>query len=248
MARPQADGYDIGVILDLAHTQYDYLKRFPIEGAATMFGDCVTLRDSSKPYAPYIKPAPHDHRNIAKAASVIESAWPEMHAQIAEGLEWFEPLIDENFPDDDQMGGCTSGTSCDGFGGICVTVQGVVGCAEGIVHEFGHMKLHAMGVHLLDWSNIVGNDPSELFESPIRKDITRPMGAVLQAQYSYIHVLHLDLALRRLGIEAPMLDLNHDRMRAGKATLDQHFRAGANGEDFMRGLNEWTEELFADYA
>lgn len=248
MARPQLDGSDTSAILQLAHEQYGYVKRFPIDGQATAFAESVVVCAPTTPYAPYLIAAPFDHRNIARAASLIERAWPELHAQIAEALGWFEPLIDTRFPDDDNMQGCTSGGSCAGFGGICVTAQSPVGLAEGIVHEFGHIKLHAMGVHLLDWTNIVGNDPSELFESPIRKDIARPMGAVLQAQYSYIHVLHLDLALARLDVAAPMLELNHTRMVGGKATLDKHFRPGPNGAEFMAGLTEWTEALFAEHG
>lgn len=249
MARPQADGYDTERILELAREQYGYIKRFPIEGEASTFGDSVVVRDPKTAYAPYLISAPHDHRNIAAAAELIQRAWPEMHAQIAEALGWLEPMIDTNFPDDDQMQGCTSGNSCDGFGGICVTVQGPIGAAEGIVHEFGHIKLHAMGVHLLDWDDmIVGNYFDELYDSPIRKDVARPMGAVLQAQYSYIHVLHLDLALKRIGVTAGMLDLNHERMQAGRRTLDEFFRPGVQGANFINGLNEWTDTLFAEYS
>ena len=246
MARPQLDGYDTLIFLDLARERYGFVKESPGREPAT-FGGAVAVRAPATPYAPYLVPAPADHRNVEGAASVIERAWPEQFKQLADALGWFEPLLDTNFPDDDMMQGCTSGNSAK-YGGVCITVQSPIGAAEGIVHEFGHMKLHAMGVNLMDWTNIVGNAPEELFDSPIRKDIKRPMGAVLQAQYSYIHVLHLDLALRRIGETPAMLDLNYQRMKAGKATLDEHFRPGPNGEEFMLGLNEWTLELFAEYA
>ena len=53
---------------------------------------------------------------------------------------------------------------------------------------------------------IVGNDPAQRHVSPIVKDRTRPMTAVLHAQYSYVHVTALDLHMleaERAGGKTP---------------------------------------------
>jgi hypothetical protein len=248
MPRPQADGYDSLQIAQLAHAMYGVLPRAEYEfdfNGPSMFGRRVPL--VHLPHAPSatLQNAPLDHPNIARGERVLQ-LWPEMYEQCGVLLTSIRPLINDarmlDAPDGDHGAGCSCGNT-DRFGGIESTVHGGLGFAEGIVHELGHWKLHAMGVHLEDWSHLVANSPSELFESPIRKDKARPMGACIQAQYSYLHVLELNIIAQSNGIVAGMLQLNRDRMRAGRETLRQWTPTPGAGEQFAAAMDAWTIEL-----
>jgi HEXXH motif-containing protein len=111
-----------------------------------------------------------------------------------------------------------------------------------------HQKLRVLGVSFESATSIVGNDPRNLYVSPIIKDRLRPMTAVLHAQYSYVHVTALDIRIleaehdpcrceaigRRLGV-------NLARIKEGLETLRNHLDPGRHGEEFMRGMFAWTE-------
>lgn len=150
------------------------------------------------------------------------------------------------------------GCTCGGVAGkpfeIYSTVYDPLGFLEGIVHEFAHWKLHTLGVHLMSWSReFLANDFEALYESPIRKDIERPMAAVVHAHYSYLHVI--EVGLRR--IEQPVNDFpdipgyrdglrtNLGRMIEGHGTLAECVEPGPLGRDFFRNLGLWGLDVIA---
>jgi HEXXH motif-containing protein len=246
LPRPRADGYDTRAVAALAAQAYGFVKRIPEPGQPSMFDGKVALVHYAHDPAPGLTNARFNHPNIARADDLLRQCWPEMHAQCGELLQEIWPLRDARFPDDgeDYGAGCSCGNTAH-FGGIEVTVSGALGLAEGIVHELGHWKLHAMGVHLEGWTNLVANGVDELFESPIRKDKPRPMGACIQAQYSYLHVLELNIRATRAGRCCEMLDVNRRRMAAGRETL-RAWRPDANGGPFASAMDEWTAELLRE--
>jgi HEXXH motif-containing protein len=245
MAKPQADQYDTKVLLSLHEPGHELRDATPEEGSPTCFNGRVLLRSPRNSYSDELVAAPLDHPSIKKAEDLLQTVWPEMFEQIATILDVFEPILDKRFPDNDTMSGCCCGGTSS-FGGVYSTVNGSLGLAEGIVHEVGHMKLHAMGVHLMDWSRLVGNSPEARYASPIRKDITRPMGAVLQAQYSYIHVLEFNVRAHQAGVKCGMFRDHFRRMKDGRLTLQEHYQGTVpEGVAFMAGLDAWTVDLFA---
>jgi HEXXH motif-containing protein len=151
--------------------------------------------------------------------------------------------------------GCCCGNYHDDFGWIYVTADDPWGFAEGIVHEMAHWKLRALGVQFEDWTDLLlKHQPTELYASPVRKDKPRPMGAVLHAQYSYVHVAEM---VRRMYEAAPYptpadaswLAIQLARIKEGQGTLRAHARGTPGvGDMFLEGLDFWTTEVLSTGA
>lgn len=245
MPRPRSDRYDTRKIAALAREMYGLPSSRALVNGPSMFEGRVPLVHLPDNPSAELSNAPFDHPNIKRGAKVLK-LWPAMYEQCAALLTSVRPLVDARYPaDDDHGAGCSCGNTSS-FGGIESTVHGGLGFAEGIVHEEAHWKLHAMGVHLEHWTHLVANTPDELFDSPIRKDKPRPMGACIQAQYSYLHVLELNIVAQRNGIEAGMLQLNRDRMEAGRETLKQWRPTAGSGRAFAKAMDAWTVKLITE--
>jgi prolyl 4-hydroxylase len=123
-----------------------------------------------------------------------------------------------------------------------------LGLAEAMVHEMAHQKLRALGVSFESAAAVVGNDPSDLYISPIIKDRLRPMTAVMHAEYSYVHVTALDIHLLRAerdparrAVLREVLARNLARIEEGIACIRTHLRPGDHGPEFMEGFYDWAE-------
>lgn len=246
MAKPQEDEYDTRILEILAAEKYQFKKVSVTEGKPSMFDGAVPLTHLKQKAAPYLDHAAFDHPSIPEAEDLLKKVWPEMATQCAALLTEVAIMSDTRNADRAEMCGCTCGNTA-GFGGICCTVEGAIGLCHGLVHELGHWKLHAMGVHLEHWDNLISNSEDEMFESPIRKDKPRPMGACLQAQYSYLHVLEFEVRTAKTGRVSDMLSLNSSRMTAGRETL-KSWKPDENGVAFAAALDAWTGALLAEAA
>lgn len=244
VAEPQDDGYDTGVIAAYAAERYGFAPRAERpEGPAWLDGWVPMVRQDA---GPALTAAPFDHPHLILGERLLD-AWPAFREQARRLLTAFAPIWGGNAPNPRQ-----SGCSCGGlkeWGGVTVTVDSPPGFAAGVAHELGHWKLHALGVHLEEWdAGLLANDPAELYDSPIRKDKPRPMGAVLQAQYSYLHVLDLELRMRARGEEFTMWDLNAKRIAEGSATIRAHVRTTEDGAAFVGACLAWGDRLVAAAA
>lgn len=244
MPRPQADGYDMMKTVALAHERFGFVKQIYSAPVPTMFDGRVLLahyKPDQKP-APYLDPMPFDSPIIKQTDDALRQIWPEAYRGMQMLCNEIRIMRDVNYPDG-AMTGCTCGNLSE-FGGICTTAQGVIGFMHGCVHEMiGHWKLKALGVDLMTWDGpLVANNPEDRYVSPVRKDITRPMGAVLHAQYSYLHVLEMEIRAKKAGLDPDMLPLNVARMAEGRETL-RAWGPGEEGESFAKAMDEWTAEL-----
>lgn len=154
----------------------------------------------------------------------------------------------------EQGTGCSSGSNLPLVDApwtvIYTTVFDPIGGAEGIVHEAGHLTLHALGVAFESHDGeLIKNVPDELFVSPIRKDKLRPMSAVLHAHYSYVLVTALDLIIADgmdEGGGLAHLVYNLPRIEEGVVTINEHAKWTEAGEAFWSGLRNWTERTIED--
>lgn len=81
------------------------------------------------------------------------------------------------------------GTAWDDTVVMMSSVGHPLGGADGLIHETWHHRLNCLGIDLTKHShNLISNPVEELYDSPVRKDIKRPMSAVVQGEYSYIGV------------------------------------------------------------
>lgn len=242
MAQPQADGYDTEAILGLVAVRYPTWRKPVLDpGTPAMFGGRVPLTNKEHTAGPTLINCPMDYPRIAETDEFLRMHWPEQWEQCGRLMPELWIMLDTKFALDFDAGGCTCGDLPE-FGGVLTTAQGVAGFAHGIVHELGHWKLRAMGVELLEWDNLVANELSELYESPIRKDIQRPMGACLQAHYSYLHVLEMEIRARLAGFTATMLETNYGRVVEGRRTLEL-WRPVPGTEAFLHAIDAWGADL-----
>jgi HEXXH motif-containing protein len=117
--------------------------------------------------------------------------------------------------------------------------------AEGWVHEYLHNALHAMGVHLETWDDrLLLNAQDEEYESPVRKDKLRPMGAVLQGLYSYVGVTDWQIRVLESGNKMALTSLrtNLPRLDEGLNTVGHNAVWTDDGRAFWNGLTDWITE------
>lgn len=249
VAAPQKDGYDTQVTLEFAAKSYGYAGK-TLEEPLWLDGS-INLRPLGRSLSVDLVNAPLDHPNLEVASKLLDS-WPVVRQQVSELVDTVYPLDDERYKGITTVQGCCCGQESE-FGHIYSTVMDPVGFAEGIVHEMGHWRIHALGIHLEDWDGLLlSNKPDELFPSPIRKDKLRPIGAVLHGQYSYVYVTGLNIQIvkqsKAQGSTLGMahLAINLPRITEGLGTLKDSARTTKAGTAFLKGFYEWTSSVISE--
>lgn len=258
LARPQADGYDTDYILAQAQSRGSLLRPGPwrrrsTAGAPTLFDGRVAVRnrDVGGLPAPRYQPVPPNHPNLT-AGELVLRLWPEAAAQFAALVDTVQPWTDTGIPESARaFPGSSSHSEEAEFGIVMLTADNAFGVAQAMVHEMSHHKLRVLGVSITAAERIVANDPAELYTSPIIVDRKRPMTAVLHAQYSFIHVTALDVAVYRNPASSAelrqqavyLLARNVPRMEAGYDELDRHLRTDADGAVFRDAFMSWSREV-----
>jgi prolyl 4-hydroxylase len=264
LAEPQADEHDTNVILRLASStasagRPQVYTRTPVGESPSAFDGQVAVRcvyrsvPEFASFSDHYLDAPLDHPNVRAAAEYVRK-WPVAFAQCQRLLEAIHPAVDTRIPFESAE--TYRGSSCHSFerlfGTLWATIFCPIGLAEAIVHEMAHQKLRVLGVSFESAATVVGNDPSELYVSPIIKERLRPMTAVLHAQYSYLHVTELDIHILRAERDAAkrdvlshVLERNLSRIEEGYDTTRRYFKPGDHGREFMQGLCDWTERTIA---
>jgi ADP-heptose:LPS heptosyltransferase len=265
VAEPQDDQYDTKIILELAGRttsaeRPEFYRRTAVGTAPAVFDGAVAVRyvyhsvPEFAPLAEQYPDAPVNHPNISAAVEYVRR-WPTAFKQVQQLLEAIHPAQHPDMPLESEE--IYRGSLCHSyerlFGTMWATIFCPIGLAEAIVHEVAHQKLRVLGVSLESAARVVGNDPADLYLSPIIKERLRPLTAVLHAEYSYVHVTALDIhmlngesnAARRAGL-AEVLETNLARIEEGYGTLQQHFKAGEHGEEFMAAFLAWTERIMDD--
>jgi HEXXH motif-containing protein len=197
-----------------------------------------------------IVPATPDHPNVAAGAAFL-ARWPAAYAQFSRLVDTVYPYTD---PQQASLGEGALGSSShsyeEDFGSVHATVDNALGFAQALIHEMAHQKLRALGVSIETAERLIANDPSQRFESPIRKDQTRPMTAVFHAQYSFIHVTALDLHMlaaaqtERERQHILMLPArNVPRMQEGYEEVSRHIETDAAGRLFVDAFMKWSRDV-----
>ena len=263
MAAPQGDGYDSDVLAVLALERYGWAKRNPTSDAVTWLEGTVTLRRPDDSIAGgNNQPADTDHPNIAQAEIWFRDAWPAMYQQAQRLLQTLYVYLDPRTGEQTDQTGCSCGPLFDRVSmEISTTINGAIGLLEGVVHEMAHNKLKYMGVSMYHWERLVTNgqptpeaiesgEGAFLYESPIRKDKLRPIGACYSAHYSYLHVAELLRGLNRRGIfNGEMFDrwygLQVKRLREGEKQVETVIEKTTEGEVFFAASSAWARDLMA---
>lgn len=232
VAEPQPDLYDCHVALSFQPTEFiKQLGKLRIEKIPRSIGEGLVA-------------APLNHPNIERALSLLR-IWPTAYDSVQKLIKTFYPLVHS---DEIQRGrGSTCGSNDEYLGEIYATVFSAEGLADAFVHEFGHTKLRYLGIWLEHADRLITNKPNEVFSSPLRKDILRPMSAVFHAEYSYTYITELDLRMleadpTNIG-HRQAIEVNYGRLREGEKEIKAHLKTDKKGEQFFTGYFDWLDRV-----
>lgn len=243
MAKPQPDRYDT-IALDWLHPEW--LKIRPTTEFRFADGNVAVV----SPLPPTIGGLENaSYAQVEAWAPKIDtylSAWDDGYVAVKDFLDIFYPL---NGPEGQ---GCTSGHvwQRDVINHeIYVSVNDVHGCAQGVYHEVGHLRLHLMGIHMEDHDGmLLRNAPTELYHSSVRFDIKRPMTAVLHGVYAWLMFTENDYQLAVHG-RTPVYEFrdyaarNVPKIEKGMEEIQRYAKWTIDGEDFFEGLQNWADDL-----
>lgn len=259
LAAPQEDGHDSEQLLRLADQRFPGHRAARAQALASassrVCDDRVAVRHVGEPCprAPEYLHGPLEHPVLARALALLQR-WPAAARQLPRIIHTISPMVAADRPAAvwPALRGSASTSQSGQFGVVWVTTQDPAATAQALVHEMAHNKLFALGLELEGSGRLITNPVDRLYTSPIRTDRKRPMSAVFHAEYSFMHVTALDLAMlagesdptMRVYL-AGLLRRNLDRMAAGRREIAAHVETDAEGAVFVAAFLEWTDQVLA---
>ena len=268
LARPQPDGRDISLLAQYENNRTGWVKATP--------NTAVTLLDGT--IAVYA--GPRLHRGMgpnARAATSeeITAAWATEQEKYLRawdvGCEALKHYLDEYWAyemvnDDGSLrhgAGCSSGhisfdrdpevtSHC-----VQVTKTDLQGCAQGIFHEYAHLRLETLGIEVETHDGILLlNGPDELYDSSVRFDIKRPMSAVLHGVYAWLMFTENDYHVYQANAcgcnpshaKSRFIQYsqhNIPKIQNGIAEIQRYGKFTPEGAEFIRGVYDWADDLCA---
>lgn len=263
---PQSDKKDVKIFQSILKEHYNYEPISSDEYDVTMFDSEVGVIDWIYEESSRLEKPKLDDRRISDIQTSLEP-WDNGYIMCKSMLDNFMPTVVKEAPYK-MMIGC----SCGIYGkkpyddrydkpeiSVMATINGTVGAAEGIVHELGHHKLHALGLDLEKYTDdFFENDFEEVFHSPVRFDKKRPISAVVHAEFSYIYVTEyynkfLDWMLENeIGIYEQnsvrgyfqRQAYNLKRIGNGLNTIPEDMKVTDEGERFMESLLQYGTKVW----
>lgn len=253
VARPQEDQYDTQVALRLIET--NKLASFRVfrpptkPAARTIFDGRVRIEHvhSDVPYDDF-RNGPLDVPAFDQAESRLR-LWPCVHRQFPELIACVHPMQPPphvEYPD----WFSSSGSHESEFGVIYATVDHSVTLAEAMVHEMAHNKLFALGIGVEQAARLITNRPDELYVSPVIKDRLRPLTAVFHAEYTFTHIVYLDLLMlaatsdeREREALPCLLEHSLTAIEEGFDVVRANVKTDTEGRRFVDGFLRWAEAV-----
>lgn len=179
--------------------------------------------------------------------------WSAGHEMLKCLLDEFWPLWSPTMSQYGMGGACghriiENYIDTDFYTAVYSTINNLQGCAQGVYHEIGHVRLESLGMHIEHHDErLILNKPTELYMSPIRRDRKRPMSAVIQAVYSWLMFSENDLQCAILpqnaNLSAKYLISNLPKIEDGLKEIQANIKTTSEGKDFMDGYFEWGNEI-----
>lgn len=239
VAEPQADSYDYHIASELNFARYGHVEvprsRIRIHGVAVV----EALLDND-----YMTPISILDINVDRVWIAL-SRW-HLARSVARHVHTWTPY---RFRDWTGGRGCSSGNThpreAGGLVKIFSTVDDPIGGADGFVHECAHQKLYALGIDLEEHDGLLlKSNQDKKFFSPVRRDVLRPMTAVIHGIYAWTHMIALELAQDKDGL--PYLAVNVPKVRMGLRIINDNAETTDIGRAFLDGFLAWSRRLVAE--
>lgn len=244
-AQPQRDHYDTHVLTYL-DTRAGWVKHQPPPGAVVL-ADTIQV---TQPINPHQLSGPYQQtQEWANAQTPFLINWPE-------GYHALQHYLDEfwTWHHGPAGKGCSSGHMMIDPAVprhlIYVTSTDLQGCAQGIYHETGHLRLESFGLYIEHHDGrLLKNAASELFDSSVRKDCKRPMSAVLHGVYAWLMFTENDYHTYLFNHNTSELHQyalhNIVKIEEGCKEIQRHARWTTEGTAFVDGVFQWADDLCA---
>lgn len=229
-------------------------EQFYLEAAAARWGDppesqgppflgsCSLAEKPTATGADYSVPDLNDAR--IQAAGELFRTWPGALESFGDFVNVFWPLDAARDP---AARGSTSGHEVvDGARCCYVTIYDPFGCYEGLLHEWAHLRLLALGIGLEEHDGTyLDHELDERFVSPIRKDKLRPMSAVVHGilAWAFLTAGDLRLAADHADDVRGVVKWNTPKLEEGILVLTENARWTDAGSAFGDELIAWLDEL-----
>lgn len=265
VAKPQEDSYDTFILGQFMHEKFGWSKRTPASDTLTMCRGTVEVGRHKDGYSSTVLMDVYTQPELVKQL-------PECIAQIDEHLSLWDvgyisltQFLDEFYPrywpqtDDPTrmkipMRGSASGhvvmSAEQVKNGVYITINDAWGCGSGIYHEVGHLRLNALGLFIENHDFLlIQNGPDELYDSPVRFDVKRPMCAVIQGLYAWMMLSEKDIQVTiqrpqfTQGICDAFLRTNIPKIENGLREVRNYVRPTEDGRPFIDGLLEWGDDI-----
>lgn len=261
VAEPQADGYDTEIVKRLGKERYGWAKRWPASGTRTWLEGAVELT-----VPPWEAEAIEvlEHPNLEVAERILREACPTLWSQFRELIQALHLVLADDMGTGELETGCKCGPMGDRVSfEFQITVNFGVGILEAVVHELAHNKMKTHGISLYHWERLLANPiPTDeaiesgegeyLYESVIRKDKLRPLGACVSAHYSYLHVSELLLQLLEAGVIGgdsirQWLEVQRRRVTEGRRQISEVVTPDRDGVPYFDSMQAWADRLIARF-
>lgn len=275
VSKPQDDGYDTEVMSVILSEQYGWVKQIPaspltmcngtvavVPGGDRCNGTAARRRGGARPSLYMADPwnIPHIEAEIehfVRQADDHLSAWPTGYTSLQKFLDAYCPKY---WPKEDSnfmaafIHGCSSDHDATNSydpprNAVYVTFNDPWGCSQGIYHETAHLRLTAVGVGIdaHDYK-LLDNPIDELYDSPVRSDVKRPMCAVIHGLYAWVMFTENDLWLAQRGPAETdrareELRRNIPKIQKGIDEINRYMRPTAEGESFFAGMLDWANDV-----
>ena len=276
IAKPQPDGYDSEVIASILYEKYGWKKITPsteltlCNGAVGITEDKLVLLGRTSKDSPMQDGMSYITPELITNIDRFLMGWPDGSLMLQNFLDEYWPKWSATMHP--QARGSSSGHNVMSdnllnptgekliLNSVYVTANDPQGCSAGTYHEVGHARLESIGININTHDNqLLLNTLDELYDSPVRWDVKRPMSAVVQGVYSWIMLSEADLqcGLNLTGWDTknPLVQVspaeasavyligNIPKIEDGLVEIRTHAKLTPEGVAFMDGYLEWGEDL-----
>jgi len=228
---PRKDGKDIELLKELHEIKYpnvpEYGHKYAEMGSNLGYGFQSIL----------------DRKDFVDAVQDGMRIWKEAYSGYHNFIHETWPIAHKDWDGKPTGLGSTSGHQLDPDGKLIVYVThtNVPGSVNGCWHEFGHLRLHALGVDMETNENkVFFTNQEHKYVSPVRKDKYRPLTACLHGLYAWSLMMAYDLKIYKINPDhLVFMKMNFPKVEEGVHTLSTKADMTESGHQLLDEYFDW---------